>query len=280
MSKVGLIQMTSGPTPDVNLAFIEQQLQHMQADCQQRADWVVLPENAIVFGQKADYHQQAEPLNQGPLQARLAQLAQDYQVWLVVGSFPIRCSQGVKTTCLVFSPQGLLCADYDKLHMFDVDVADGHQRYRESETFVAGDRVVVAQTPLACIGLSICYDLRFPALFQQLRNKGAEVIVVPAAFTYVTGQAHWESLLRARAIETQCWIVAVGQVGTHPCGRQTWGHSMVIDPWGQVVGSLSETAGFITVTIDHQINQTIRASMPVMQHARFDITLNHSKDSN
>lgn len=273
MSKVGLVQMTSGPVPEVNLAFVEQQLQAMQSQAGEPVDWVVLPENAIVFGHKQDYHQHAEPLNQGPLQTQLAQLAQQYQVWLIVGSFPIRCDKGVTTTSLVFSPQGELCADYDKLHMFDVDVQDGHKQYRESETFVAGNRVVVAQTPFAAIGLSICYDLRFPALFQQLRVQGANVITVPAAFTYVTGQAHWESLLRARAIETQCWVVAVGQVGTHPCGRQTWGHSMVIDPWGRVVGSLSETAGFITVTIDHQINQTIRASMPVMQHARFDSIL-------
>ncbi|WP_105900786.1 carbon-nitrogen hydrolase family protein [Vibrio gangliei] len=273
MSKVGLIQMTSGPDPEVNLLFIEQQLQQMQSQPQHKADWVVLPENAIVFGSKQDYHQHAEPLGSGPLQTRLAQLAQQFQLYLLVGSFPVRCEQGVKTTSLLLSPQGELIADYDKLHMFDVDVDDGHKRYRESDTFVAGNRVVVANTDLANIGISICYDLRFPALFQQLRSQGADVITVPAAFTYVTGEAHWESLLRARAIETQCWVVAVGQVGTHPCGRQTWGHSMVIDPWGRVVGSLSETAGFITVTIDPKINQTIRAQMPIAQHARFDSIL-------
>ncbi len=273
MSKVGLIQMTSGPDPEVNLLFIEQQLQQMQSQPQHKADWAVLPENAIVFGSKQDYHQHAEPLGSGPLQTRLAQLAQQFQLYLLVGSFPVRCEQGVKTTSLLYSPQGELIADYDKLHMFDVDVDDGHKCYRESDTFVAGNRVVVVNTDLANIGLSICYDLRFPALFQQLRSQGADVITVPAAFTYVTGEAHWESLLRARAIETQCWVVAVGQVGTHPCGRQTWGHSMVIDPWGRVVGSLSETVGFITVTIDPKINQTIRAQMPIAKHARFDSIL-------
>lgn len=266
MSKVALIQMTSGPDPQDNLVFVEQQLQAMQG---QQVDWVVLPENAIILGERQDYHQHAEPLNQGPLQSMLAKLAADYQVWLVVGSFPIRVDDKVKTSCLVFSAEGKLQADYDKLHMFDVDVADGHQQYRESDTFLAGERVVVTQTPFATIGLSICYDVRFPALFQQLRSQGADVIVVPAAFTYVTGQAHWEPLLRSRAIETQCWIVAVGQTGTHPCGRQTWGHSMVIDPWGNVVESLPETAGYITVTIDTKINQDIRDRMPVMQHARF-----------
>ncbi|MFH0257470.1 carbon-nitrogen hydrolase family protein [Vibrio rumoiensis] len=266
MSKVALIQMTSGPEPQGNLAFVEKQLQAMQG---QKVDWVVLPENAIILGQREDYHQHAEALAKGPLQSALAKLACDYGVWLVVGSFPIRVGDDVKTTCLVFSSAGGLQADYDKLHMFDVDVEDGHQRYRESETFLAGERVVVTQTPFANLGLSICYDLRFPELFQQLRAQGADVIVVPAAFTYVTGQAHWEPLLRARAIETQCWIVAVGQTGIHPCGRQTWGHSMVINPWGKIVECLPETAGYITVTIDSKINQDIRQRMPVMQHARF-----------
>ncbi|MGO2341459.1 carbon-nitrogen hydrolase family protein [Vibrio litoralis] len=266
MSKVALIQMTSGPDPQGNLAFVEQQLQAMQ---NQQVDWAVLPENAIIFGHREDYHQHAEVLVKGPLQSALAKLASDYGIWLVVGSFPIRVSDDVKTTCLVFSSEGELQADYDKLHMFDVDVRDDHQRYRESETFLAGERVVVTQTPFANLGLSICYDLRFPELFQQLSRDGADVIVVPAAFTYVTGKAHWEPLLRARAIETQCWIVAVGQTGTHPCGRQTWGHSMVINPWGQIVECLPETAGYITVTIDTKINQDIRQRMPVMQHARF-----------
>ncbi|HCH01512.1 MAG TPA: amidohydrolase [Vibrio sp.] len=266
MSKVALVQMTSGPDPQDNLAFVEQQLQAMQG---QQVDWIVLPENAIIFGHREDYHQYAEVLATGPLQSALAKLARDYGVWLVVGSFPVRVGDDVKTTCLVFSSEGELQADYDKLHMFDVDVSDGHQRYRESETFLAGERVVVTQTPFANLGLSICYDLRFPELFQQLVRQGADVIVVPAAFTYVTGNAHWEPLLRARAIETQCWIVAVGQTGTHPCGRQTWGHSMVINPWGQIVECLPETAGYITVTIDTKINQDIRQRMPVMQHARF-----------
>ncbi|GLT15053.1 carbon-nitrogen hydrolase family protein [Vibrio algivorus] len=266
MSKVALIQMTSGSDPQGNLVFIEQQLQAMKG---QQVDWVVLPENAIIFGHREDYHQHAEVLGKGALQSALAKLASDYGVWLVVGSFPVRIDNDVKTTCLVFSSEGVLQADYDKLHMFDVDVSDSHQRYRESETFLAGERVVVTPTPFANLGLSICYDLRFPELFQQLTRDGADVIVVPAAFTYVTGRAHWEPLLRARAIETQCWIVAVGQTGIHPCGRQTWGHSMVINPWGQIVECLSETAGYITVTIDIKINQDIRQRMPVMQHARF-----------
>ncbi|MGO1189257.1 carbon-nitrogen hydrolase family protein [Vibrio casei] len=270
MSRVGLIQMTSGADPDANLIYIEQQLEVMQ---KKGIDWVILPENAIIFGQRTDYHRYSEELNQGRLQSELAQLAIRFNVWLIVGSFPVKCEGEVKTTCLVFSAQGELWADYDKLHMFDVEVSDSHQRYRESDTFLSGNRIVVADTPFAQLGLSICYDVRFPELFSQLRQLGADVITVPAAFTYVTGQAHWEVLLRARAIETQCWIVAVGQTGTHPCGRQTWGNSMVIDPWGRIIDSLSETAGHLIVTIDTNINHEIREKMPVVQHARFSSQL-------
>lgn len=266
ISKVGLIQMTSGADPEVNLAFIEEQLVAMQAE---QLDWVVLPENALVFGQSQDYYHYAEGLNQGPLQEKLAKLAVQFQIWIVVGSFPIKAAERIKTTCLVFSAKGDVYADYDKLHMFDVEVSDNHKSYRESDTFLAGDKVVIAKTPFATLGLSICYDIRFPALFTQLRQLGADIITVPAAFTYVTGEAHWESLLRARAIETQCWVVAVGQTGAHPCGRQTWGHSMVIDPWGRVIDSLSETAGHLIVTIDTNQAQDIRAKMPVMEQARF-----------
>ncbi|WP_413477504.1 carbon-nitrogen hydrolase family protein [Vibrio hibernica] len=267
MAKVGIIQMTSGSDPDVNLKTIETEIKHLY---KQQVAWAVVPENALVFGSKEDYAKIAEPLNNGPIQAQLAQLAKQYQMWLVVGSFPIKDGNQVKATCLVFSSCGSLYADYDKLHLFDVDVSDAHQRYRESETFSAGNRVVVAQTPFANLGLSICYDLRFPALFSQLRQQGAQVIVVPAAFTKPTGQAHWEVLLRARAIETQCWIVAAGQTGVHPCGRETWGHSMVVDPWGNIVASLSETAGHLIANIDTKLNEDIRSRMPVIQHTRFD----------
>ncbi|MFV0576280.1 MAG: carbon-nitrogen hydrolase family protein [Vibrio sp.] len=273
MSKVGLIQMTSSANPQENLAFVQSQLQAMQS---QQVDWVVLPENALVFGSKSDYLKHAERLGKGPIQTTIAELAKQFNLWIVVGSFPILIEgvqDKVHTTTLVFSNMGELVADYDKLHMFDADVTDGQQRYRESETFAAGNRVVVTQTSFAQLGLSICYDLRFPALYQQLRDKGAEVIVVPAAFTYVTGKAHWETLLRARAIETQCWIVAVGQTGTHFNDRQTWGHSMVVNPWGEIVACLPETAGHIIVTIDNNMNNEIRAKMPVAKHARFQNTL-------
>ncbi|OLQ86976.1 amidohydrolase [Vibrio panuliri] len=267
MERVGLIQMTSGPDPEINLAYIEQQV---AALAEQGAKWVITPENSIVFGSRRDYHQYAEPLQSGALQTRISDLAKRYGVWLLIGSMPILRGTDVTTTLLVFNDLGNLVAHYDKLHMFDVDVADSHQRYRESETFKPGAEIVTIETPFAHLGLTICYDVRFPQLYSELARKGANIIVVPAAFTAVTGQAHWQPLLTARAIETQSWIVAVNQTGTHQGGRQTWGHSMVISPWGDVFASLDDAVGNLLVEIDLQAVTEIRATMPVMSHNRFD----------
>ena len=200
MDCVGLIQMTSGPSPSENLHFLSKEI----AKCKEHgANWVVCPENALVFGSKKDYHQHAEPLGDGPLQKQIGELAKQHRVWIVVGSMPIKTVTGVTTTSLVIDDFGTVVAHYDKLHMFDVDVADAHKCYRESDIFTPGDRVVTAETPFGRLGLSICYDVRFPHLYSELRKQGAQIIVVPAAFTAVTGEAHWEALLRCRAIETQ-----------------------------------------------------------------------------
>ncbi len=210
MERVGIIQMTSGPVVADNLAYIATQAKALAA---QGATWLVTPENAVVFGTRSDYHQHAEPMGEGPIQRELAEIARANQVWLLVGSMPVASTSGVTTTSILLNPQGEAVAHYDKLHMFDVDVADSHQRYRESETFTPGDGLTVVSTPFGQLGLSICYDVRFPHLYSQLRRQGAQILLVPAAFTAVTGRAHWEVLLRARAIETQCWVVAVGQGG-------------------------------------------------------------------
>ncbi|MCG3759243.1 carbon-nitrogen hydrolase family protein [Vibrio cincinnatiensis] len=266
MARMGLIQMTSGSSIKENLQVIEQNLQQL---VKQKVEWVVTPENALLFGRHFDYHHHAESLKQGVIQQQLSALASRYQVWLLMGSFPIRREHGVTSTSILFNPQGELVADYDKLHMFDVDVTDGHRRYRESETFIPGNRVTVVETPLGMLGLSICYDLRFPHLYSELRQKGAQILFVLAAFTAVTGKAHWQVLLQARAIETQCWVVAVGQTGVHPCGRETWGHSMVVSPWGEVVASLGQDAECLVVDIEVEQTVPIRRAMPVMEHTRF-----------
>lgn len=270
MERIGLIQMTSSADVNDNLTYIEQQTALLT---QQGAKLVITPENAVVFGKKEDYHRHAEILGDGPIQARMSRLAVEQQVWIVIGSMPIlRTSaenHGVTTTSVLFNPQGQIVAHYDKLHMFDVDVADGHKRYRESETFTPGNDIVVAETPFAKLGLSICYDVRFPNLYSELRRLGAQILLVPAAFTAVTGKAHWEVLLRARAIENQCWVIAVGQGGHHVCGRETWGHSMVINPWGEVIASLGQEAASLIADIELQQIESVRAAMPISAHTRF-----------
>jgi len=270
MERIGLIQMTSSSDVNENLTYIEQQTTLL---AKQGAKWVVTPENAVVFGNKEDYHNSAEELGDGPIQERISRLAVEQQVWILIGSMPIRRTsvktQGVTTTSVLFNPQGQIVANYDKLHMFDVDVADGHKRYRESETFTPGNDIVVAETSFAKLGLSICYDVRFPNLYAELRRLGAQILLVPAAFTALTGKAHWEVLLRARAIENQCWIIAVGQGGHHACGRETWGHSMVISPWGEIIASLGQDAASLVVDIELEQIESVRAAMPISAHTRF-----------
>ena len=268
MIRVGLIQMTSGPNPADNFDYIKKQTDRL---AKQGAQLVITPENALVFGERADYHRFAEDFKLGTLQKQCSQLASDNRIWLVIGSMPIKRAKGVTTTSLLYSPDGRMVAGYDKLHMFDVDINDHQSRYRESDTFLAGEEVVSFPSPIAHIGMSICYDIRFPSLYSMLREKGVDLILVPAAFTAVTGRAHWETLVRARAIETQSWLIAVNQVGTHPCGRQTWGHSMIISPWGEIVASLKDIPDSLVVDIDINQVEDIRASMPVSQHQRFGI---------
>ncbi|TXY31123.1 carbon-nitrogen hydrolase family protein [Vibrio mimicus] len=266
MQRVGLIQMTSGSEVSANLAYLQEQVALL---AKQGAQWIVTPENALLLGNREQYHQQAEPLDNGPVQHALSNLAKQHGVWLLIGSMPIRHANGVSTSSLLWNAQGERVAVYDKLHMFDVDVADGHQRYRESETFTPGQQVVVAETPFGQLGLSICYDVRFPHLYAELRRQGAQILLVPAAFTAVTGQAHWEVLLRARAIETQCWVIAVGQTGRHPCSRETWGHSMVISPWGEVIANLGPTVQSKVVEFELTTLDSVRRAMPIEQHTRF-----------
>jgi deaminated glutathione amidase len=266
MSKVGLIQMTSSPDVEQNLQYIEQQVSLL---AEQGAQWIVTPENSTVFGTKSDYHSAAEPLTGGAILSRLSNIAKLNCVWLIIGSMPIRANQDVTTTTVVINSDGEYMDHYDKIHMFDVDVADGHQHYRESEIFTPGHTVKVLNTPFGKLGLSICYDVRFPQLYSQLRQLGAQIILVPAAFTAVTGKAHWEVLLRARAIETQCWVIAVDQGGTHQGGRETWGHSMVVSPWGVVIAQAGGQAENLLVDVELDAIESLRASMPIAQHARF-----------
>lgn len=231
---------------------------------------VQLPENAVVFGNREAVQEVAEPLGTGPVQDCLAQWAKQLGIWLVVGSMPTRIEHSDKlhASCLVFNEQGERVACYHKLHLFDVDVADGHGRYRESATFMPGNELCVVDSPFGRLGLSICYDLRFPELYRALRDQGADILMVPAAFTRVTGKAHWLPLLQARAIENQCYVLAAAQVGEHAGGRQTWGHSLILDPWGEMCACLPEGEGLISASLDQHRLDSVRRQMPVAQHAR------------
>ena len=261
------LQLNAGADWNANRQRIESLLERLPVS---RPLLVQLPENAVVFGGRKAVLSVAEPLGEGPVQDCFAHWAKRLGIWLVVGSMPTRIegSDKLHTSCLVYDEQGERVACYHKLHLFDVDVADGHGRYRESDTFAPGNELCVVDSPFGRLGLSICYDLRFPELYRALREQGADILMVPAAFTRVTGQAHWLPLLQARAIENQCYVLAAGQVGEHAGGRQTWGHSVILDPWGEICACLPNGEGLIVASLDRQRLDSIRRQMPVAQHAR------------
>lgn len=195
-------------------------------------------------------------------------LAKDLSVSLLIGSLAIRVSdQKVANRSFVIDSNGGIAASYDKIHMFDVDLAGG-ESYRESRNYQAGDRAVVAHLPSAKLGLTICYDLRFPYLYRMLAQAGVDIISVPAAFTRPTGEAHWEVLLRARAIETGCFVIAPAQGGTHENGRETYGHSMIVSPWGEVLAEAGTDPGVIEAQLDLAQVAAARAKIPALQHDR------------
>ncbi|WP_159565534.1 deaminated glutathione amidase [Budvicia diplopodorum] len=275
-SNVALLQLCSGDNVRANLAQIEQQIKQLKP----HVKLVMTPENALLFADTQTYYKHAETEGSGPLQDAIREMAIRYGVWILIGSMPLISKDDpnrLTASSLLFDEQGELKARYDKLHMFDVEVADSHGRYRESDTYDYGKHITVVDTPVGRLGMTICYDLRFPGLYQALREQGAELISIPAAFTRVTGEAHWEILLRARAIETQCWILAPAQVGRHGATRRTWGHTMAIDPWGTIIGLNADTVEGIKIHVDTSGMQKLREQMPVVQHNRFQPVLINSQ---
>lgn len=275
---IAAIQMTSGVETEKNLVMAERLIERATS---QGAELVVLPENFAIFDSAGLWAAAGQELEHHYFSRLLADWSRRYQVWLVGGTLPFRTrlsggelvdGQRVRTRSLVYSPQGDCVAAYDKIHLFDVDVADAHGSYRESDAIEPGDVPVVASLPWARLGLTICYDLRFPELFSYLAQQGATLISVPAAFTYVTGQAHWLPLLRARAIETQCYIVAPNQVGENRSNRRTWGHSCIISPWGDILALQEEGEGVVMASVDFSEVDALRQKMPLLKHKRFGIT--------
>jgi nitrilase len=263
---VAAVQMCSGNDRDANLASAGRLL---ALAAERGARLALLPENFSLMAQRdAERRAHAEADAAGPVQEFLARTANRLGMWIIAGSVPIRQAGGERNAqaCLVYDHTGARVARYDKIHLFDVELPDRAESYRESATMAPGDKVVVVNTPAGRLGLSICYDVRFPELYRRLEAAGAQWLIVPAAFTATTGAAHWETLLRARAIENLCYVVASAQYGTHPSGRQTFGHSLIVDYWGQILTQLPEGEGVITAEIDLSAQAAARRKFPALSH--------------
>ena len=276
MSSVAAIQMASGPNVTANLEEAERLI---KTAIQQEAELVVLPENFAIMGlSEADKVAIAEVPGEGPIQQFLSQQASKHGIWIVGGTMPIESSSmgKVYSASLLYNSEGEMIARYDKIHLFDVVLEDGSESYNESETIIPGDDVVVVDTPFGKLGMAVCYDLRFPELFRAMADVGMEICVLPSSFTSITGRAHWESLLRARAIENLCYIIAPDQGGYHKNGRETYGDSMIIDPWGVVLNRLPHGTGVVVSDIDLEKLHKTRKNFPALQHKRLNCRINYS----
>ncbi|MBS0395415.1 MAG: carbon-nitrogen hydrolase family protein [Proteobacteria bacterium] len=268
MTIVAAVQMTSGPDVPGNLATAGRLLEHAAAA---GARLVLLPENFNFIGRRdTDKRAVAEAPGQGPTQDFLAATARRLGLWIIGGTQPLRSGAEdgrVTNTCLVYDAGGACVARYDKIHLFDVDVpGKPGETYRESAHVAPGRDVVVVDTPAGRVGLSVCYDMRFPELYRRLSAAGAEILVMPAAFTVPTGRAHWETLLRARAVENLCYVVAAAQSGVHPHGRETYGDSLIVDFWGRVLTRLPRGSGVVTATVDLAALKRVRGEFPALQN--------------
>lgn len=275
--RVSAIQLTSTTDPAQNLqqvALYLQQLADTYTDAMPHL--VALPECFAVFGGRDGLQLQYQaPLGEGVIQQGCAALAKQFGVYLLAGSLPT-CStdpQRFSASSILFSPEGSIVADYQKMHLFDVEVGDNTGRYRESASTYPGEKITLTELAELKLGLTICYDVRFAGLAQALARKGMNLLTVPSAFTKVTGEAHWHTLLRARAIENQCFVLAPNQTGVHANGRETYGHSLIIDPWGRILADAGTATGWISAEINLTDVVQLRQSMPLAQHNRFNSEL-------
>ncbi len=271
MTICAAIQMASSPNVNANLLKAGQLVAEAVGA---GARLVVLPENFALMGSdEFDKVKIREKDGEGPIQEFLATTAKKHGIWLVGGTIPLEANDDnkVRAACLVYNDKGDVVARYDKIHLFDVNVPDTNEVYKESASIEAGEHIRVVDTPYGKLGIAVCYDLRFPEFFRSAVNEGIDILAVPAAFTAETGAAHWEVLLRARAIENQCYVIASNQGGFHLNGRKTFGHSMIIDPWGVILDCYKTGAGFVSADIDLDKLEKIRQSFPVLQHRRFFI---------
>ena len=266
--RVAAIQMNSGADPDRNLELAARLLADAARD-----DCVlaVLPENFALMPQRGrDKSRHAEQPGTGPIQDFLAETAAKHGMWIIGGSMPLASPEPERVygASVVVDDRGDARAIYRKIHLFDVDLPDREESYRESHSMYAGDDPVTVDTPAGRVGLTICYDVRFPELYRTLVDDGATVFTVPSAFTAVTGAAHWHTLLRARAIENLAYVIAPGQYGTHPDNRETWGHSLIVDPWGRILAEQSAGNCAVIADIDPGAPEKLRESFPALSNRR------------
>lgn len=261
--KVAALQMVSTPSLEENIATARGLIAQAAG---QGTQLLLLPEYWAGMG--SDLMDYAEALDQGQIQQFMSEMARQHQLWLIGGTLPLLSEKTGKVfnASLVYNPDGMSACRYDKMHLFSFTNDAKNESYDESRNIVAGAQVASFDAPFGKVGLSVCYDLRFPELYRAMGT--CALIVVPAAFTYTTGMVHWEVLLRARAIENQCYVLAAAQGGQHQNGRRTWGHSMLIDPWGQIKAVLPEGIGLVSGVIDQSYLDSVRTNLPALEHRR------------
>jgi len=264
--KIAALQTVA--TPDV-ARNLETAARLIAQAAQAGAELVALPEYFCLMGHAdTDKLAHAEPAGDGPIQRFLSEQARTHGLWVIGGTLPIRGDEPSHAinACCVFAPDGTLAARYDKIHLFHYD--NGRERFDEGRVLKAGSELVALQAAGVRVGLSICYDLRFPELYRALMTPPCDLLSVPSAFTYTTGRAHWELLLRARAVENQCYVIAAAQGGLHENGRRTWGHSMIVDPWGEVLAVRPEGEGVVLADLDAARIASVRTQLPALAHRR------------
>ncbi len=266
MTRIAALQMVSGPEVAANLDAAARLLAEAAAG---GAALAVLPEYFCLLGRRdSDKLAVAETPGEGPIQAFLADAARRHGLWIVGGTLPLKTEDPARVlnSNTVWAPDGSLAAHYDKIHLFSFE--QGEERYDEGRVLRAGDKPVALQAGPLRLGLSVCYDLRFPELYRALMRPPCDLLSVPSAFTVPTGRAHWELLLRARAVENQCYVIAAAQGGLHASGRRTWGHSLIVDPWGEVLALRPEGQGVIFADVDPARLADVRARLPALHHRR------------
>lgn len=268
MNQIAAIQMASGTNVGANLLEAERLIGKAVKN---GAKMVVLPENFALMGMKdSDMLSIREEDGNGSIQEWMGEQAKRHDIWICGGTIPLKSidPDKVSAASLIYDNKGKRQARYNKIHLFDVQLVETGERYVESETITPGDELVVIDSPLGKLGMAICYDLRFPELFRALVAKGAEIILLPSAFTAVTGKAHWQTLVRARAIENLAYVVAPAQGGYHVNGRETYGHSMIVDHWGRIIDELASGSGYVSAELDLDALNEVRRNFPVLTHRK------------